>query len=292
MNISKKEIFLILGLVGIAAAVLVYLNVYKPSMQKFEKLSNENSDLTAEVARLEGLVTQRELFIEETENVNKEAQELLEQFPANITPEDTIRQAIEIDTDGNVDIARMSYGSQKSVYNMIAKSSVDMPSQTTSASVVGEGEEGDDSKAAEANAKANKKAAESSGVQTILQPLSITYNGSLDQFLQIVRFINNQNNRDVINNVSLAYDSSTGLLSTQMTLNKYYIVGLDREEDYQPATFTAPTGSKNLFSTYVSGSGAAANNSGNSNSEGDSESSETSEEGNTSKKSEGSASAQ
>ena len=261
MNITKKEIFLILGLLGVAAAVLVYFNVYTPSMEKFDQLTAENANLSSEVARLEGLVTQRELFIEETESVNKEAQELLDQFPANITPEDTIREAIEIDTNGSVDIGSMSYGSQATVYNMIAKSAEEMPSQSTASTVNEEGSEGEDSEGegqVEANAQANAAAALNSGVETLVQPLTLTYSCSLDQFLQIVRYVNEQNNRDVISNVSLAYDSSTGLLASQMEIDKYYIVGLDRDEDYQPATFTTPVGSSNLFSTYISGTGVAA----------------------------------
>ena len=92
---DKKQIPLLLGLLGVVAAVMVYLFYFKPTMEHVNQLKAEDVKLQARITELEALRDQRDFFIEETEKMSKKVDEIYEQFPENVLPEDAIWEAID-----------------------------------------------------------------------------------------------------------------------------------------------------------------------------------------------------
>ena len=109
-------------------------------------------------------------------------------------------------------------------------------------------EDTDSSEEGDSEEKKEEKKEETVDTQydLIQQDTAYTFECDLNQFLRAAQAVNERNNRDVIKLVAMAYDETTGLLTTEMDIAKYYVTG--RGLDYTPATFSVPTGS-NLFST-------------------------------------------
>ena len=68
-------------------------------------------------------------------------------------------------------------------------------------------------------------------------PLGISISCTYNDFKGLVRYIYNQQERQSIQSVSISYNSEEGMLSGNMTLNTYYLMGTDKEysEPYIPA---------------------------------------------------------
>ncbi|MBR6329777.1 MAG: hypothetical protein IKR68_09055 [Lachnospiraceae bacterium] len=243
---DKKQIPLLLGLLGVVAAVMVYLFYFKPTMEHVNQLKAEDVKLQARITELEALRDQRDFFIEETEKMSKKVDEIYEQFPENVLPEDAIWEAI--DTQDKAGGANLVIGYDKgiSVYKPIGVSVDEMAASQAASEDADSAEEGDSEEKTEEKKEEKKEETVDTKYDLIQQDTAYTFECDLNQFLRAAQAVNERNNRDVIKLVAMAYDETTGLLTTEMDIAKYYVTG--RGLDYTPATFSVPTGS-NLFST-------------------------------------------
>ena len=59
-------------------------------------------------------------------------------------------------------------------------------------------------------------------------PLSISIECTYDDFKGLVRYIYNLQERKSIQGVNISYNEAVGMLSGNMTLNTYYLLGTDK----------------------------------------------------------------
>ena len=59
-------------------------------------------------------------------------------------------------------------------------------------------------------------------------PLSISISCTYDDFKGLVRYIYNQQERESIQGVSISYNETDGMLTGNMTMNTYYLLGADK----------------------------------------------------------------
>jgi len=253
---DKKQIPLLLGLLGVAAGVLVYMLYFKPTMENVARLKAEDAQLQARIAELEALRDQRDFFIEETEKMGEKVEEIYAELPENVTPEDAIREAIDIQDKAMGNNLQIAYAEPVSIYTPIGTKLEDMGGSA----VLNEVEGGDAAAAETADADAAETDPDAApapaptgeegsptGYDLMQEEVSYVFESDLNQFLTAAAAVCDREERDVIKQVSMAYDETEGLLTTQMDVNKFYVTG--RNLDYTPATFSVPTGSQ-LFSTY------------------------------------------
>jgi len=263
---KKNQIPIILGLLGVLAAVAVYMLVFKPTKERVDRMKAEDKQLEARIAELEALRDQRDFFIEETERYSAIIDEIYAQFPAGVLAEDAIREAIDMEDGSSSENTGISYDTPASIYKPIGVSVESMKAANS-------GAEPDTPAPAEVDASADAAAsvddvdgapapaADSESIDTgydlMQQNVIYTFEGDLSQAERVAKVINDQENRDVISALTMVYDESTGLLQSELALSKYYVTGRD-DMEHTPASFNVPTGSSNLFSTYRSGEGGAA----------------------------------
>ena len=253
---KKNQIPMILGLLGVLAAVAVYMLVFKPTKEKVDRMKAEDKQLEARIAELEALRDQRDFFIEETERYSAIIDEIYAQFPAGVMAEDAIREAIDIEDGSAVENTGIKYDVAASVYKPIgvsvesmkasnAGAEADTPAPTADAA----GGAGD---VDAAPAPAADEETIDTGYDLMQQNVIYTFTGDLNQIERVAKVVNDQENRDVISALTMVYDESTGLLETELDMSKYYVTGRD-DMEHTPASFNVPTGSSNLFSTHRSG---------------------------------------
>ena len=119
---KKNQIPIILGLLGVLAAVAVYLLVFKPTKERVDRMKAEDKQLEARIAELEALRDQRDFFIEETERYSAIIDEIYAQFPAGVLAEDAIREAIDMEDGSSSENTGISYDTPASIYKPIGVS--------------------------------------------------------------------------------------------------------------------------------------------------------------------------
>ena len=259
---KKNQIPMILGLLGVLAAIAVYMLVFRPTKEKVDRMRAEDKQLEARIAELEALRDQRDFFIEETERYSAIIDEIYAQFPAGVLAEDAIREAIDMEDGSSSENTGISYDTPASIYKPIGVSVESMKAANTGA------EPDAPTPAPDANAggiddvdSASAPAADDETIDTgydlMQQNVIYTFTGDLSQAERVAKVINDQENRDVISALTMVYDESTGLLQSELALSKYYVTGRD-DMEHTPASFNVPTGSSNLFSTYRSDIGGSA----------------------------------
>lgn len=260
---KKNQIPIVLGLLGVLAALAVYMLVFKPTKEKVDRLKAEDKQLMTRIAELEALRDQRDFFIEQTEILSAKIDEIYAQFPAGVLAEDAIREAIDFEDGSAAENNGISYDAPASVYKPIGYSVESMKATTEGAQADtptpapdANAAASDDVDAAEPAPAASEEEIDT-GYDLMQQNVIYTFNGDLNQVERVAQVVNSQENRDVISSLTMVYDDSTGLLETELDLSKYYVTGRDGVE-HTPASFNVPTGSSTLFSTYRSDVGGGA----------------------------------
>lgn len=87
---AKKEIQLLIALVGIALAFLSWQYVYKPNMEEVKQIEAQNQVVQTEINKLEQMEANRPTYLADTEALKEEAQGVIELFPAAYQAEDQI----------------------------------------------------------------------------------------------------------------------------------------------------------------------------------------------------------
>lgn len=267
MKVAKKDIQMLLGLVGVLAAVLVYLMYFKPTMAAVEGINRSNSQLEDRIKELEELKSQKDFFLEETAKYSEKIDEIYNQFPEDIYAEDIIQAGIDMEKNSDVVIGEFMIENPVNIYNPIGCSLDEMENTTSAAKAkedVAAANAGESNEPAELDEEPapsrSKKELPKTGYMTMQKNVTYAFAGDLTQFVRAMNFVNDQDTRDVISSTDLSYDESTGLLSCEITLGKYYVIG--RNLEYNPATFNVPTGTRNLFSTFTQSAMPAGGDSG------------------------------
>ena len=209
MKLSKRDKGLLLGLLGILLAVASYVLVYTPTVEKHEALKVELAKLEQREAELMELEKNLPFYKEQIVVYQEQYEEVVVNFPAELKPENEIMYAVELENELEVQFATLSYGN---------------PTEFL---------------ATDKNA----------GLTAYNTPLSMNYNGSYQGLKDVIEYTAKQQNRMVVDSVTAAYDSATGMLAGMMTINMYTVEGTEAiyVAPYVPAMNIGVT---NIFGTF------------------------------------------
>jgi Tfp pilus assembly protein PilO len=210
---NKNQVLVLIGLLGVAIAVLVFYFVYKPNIEKAETKEAENKVLAEEVARLETLYNQMPEYREETQKLQSENREFEGKFPADIRYEDSIMTVQTLEDSTRTQVDSIAFGGVVAV------------PYTASGS-----EEGSTEQAS--STESNTESEDSDVViydTTMYQvPLNISINCTYDDFKGLITYIYSRTERMSVEGVSISYNHENGELSGSMSLNTYYLLGTDK----------------------------------------------------------------
>lgn len=221
MKTSKKEVQLLLAVLGIIIAVLAYFFVYKDYMEKAEAIEAENVTLAAEASRLLNLQANQETYIAETEKMKSEMAAFESQFPSNILPEDSIMMIKHLEDSTRTEVANLSFGGNAEV--VYAGTATDpAATATTDATAT------DQTASAVASPVVTNETTVYPDAHMYSVPLSISIGCTYDDFKGLIRYIYAQKDRMSVRGVNIAYSSENGALSGNMTMDTYYLTGTDK----------------------------------------------------------------
>lgn len=239
MSISKKDLKLLLYVGGILAIVLVYFNIFSPTLENNKILVQENIELQAQVERLEELDKNKEVYREETADMRSEIAEIYSIFPADIKEETTIMYADMLEGIADLEVSSIGISSRNQLYAMLERNAqadaADTTDTTDAGTVTETGQNAGEPRAALYD-------------RQVTYAFTVSYEG----FKKVVRRIQEETEKRNVENVTLSFDPTTGRLVGSMLVNMYALDGTEIEKVYvEPEVPPMPIGTDNIFGTII-----------------------------------------
>lgn len=209
MKVKKSEIQLLIAVIGVLIAVCTYFLVYSSFNEKSDALEAQNVTLSSQVATLEALDQRKADYIEATGKMQSYITNFENRFPADILPEDSIMMVKTLEDYTRTEVANIAFGSEAEVVYTPAADTTAAAATTATSPVSTDGTAYADTHMYEV-------------------PLSISISCTYDDFKGLVRYIYNQQERESIQGVSISYNETDGMLTGNMTMNTYYLLGTDK----------------------------------------------------------------
>lgn len=224
--ITKREKKMLLYTAGIASLVLVHFVIVSPGREERAALRSEGERLAAELESARNQKEMQEYYIQETDAMQEEMDAVLGQYPAEITEEMTIMYADMLEEETDTYIPNISIGNSNYIYTLGQESGMTAEN----------------------------------GISLYGTPVVYTFTCSYDDMKKIVRTIQEDEERRNVEELTLSYESGTGMLVGNMTVNMYALAGAGRE--YEPFVVPSmPLGTDNIFGTLTSQVGGDADES-------------------------------
>ena len=197
MKLSKRDIGLLLGLLGLVIAVASYALVFNPMKLKNQELETELTALKDKEAKLTELVDDFDYYKEQIEVCKEKSAEIETRFPSEVKPENEIMYAVELEDELEIEFSTLNYG--------------------TPLEIITEGQ------------KADRFA--------YCTSLSANYRATYRGLKDVILYTADQADRMVVDTVTASYDGTTGNLVGSITINMYTVAGTERvyEKPYVPA---------------------------------------------------------
>ena len=197
MKLSKRDIGLLLGLLGLVIAVASYALVFNPMKLKNQELETELTTLKDKEAKLTELVDDFDYYKEQIEVCKEKSAEIETRFPSDVKPENEIMYAVELEDELEIEFSTLNYG--------------------TPLEIITDGQ------------KADRFA--------YCTSLSANYRATYRGLKDVILYTADQADRMVVDTVTASYDGTTGNLVGSITINMYTVTGTERvyEKPYVPA---------------------------------------------------------
>lgn len=241
MKINPKYIKAIFYGAGIFV-LLVVIAWIKPSMdEKHDQLQATNDQLKAQLSQLEELEANAANYEAQAKTFEEEDQVILNEFPAEVRPEDVILYAKQIEDKTDVAIANVGVTEGNLVYAMntapVAEAAPAAEDGTTDAAA-----------AAPQNTLGILDEASVVRPDYNLFQMSVSYDivSSYRDMKSVVADILEDQDKQNIDGITLAYDSETGELAGTMNVNRYYLTGTEKQYT-NPNAGNIKKGTSNIF---------------------------------------------
>lgn len=246
MKLSKRDIGLLTGLLGILLAFACYKFVFQNFQDKTDALKNEIIILSQKEQEMVQLEKDMPFYKEEITRLGVVNKDLLQQFPADILPENEIMYAVELEDKNKIFFSELSYGTAVLMELSGSQTADAAAADQTTEDPLAEAQTGESAGTAQTG---EATAAQPGGMQANLLTMTMGYECTYDGLKSTILYNNERTNRMVIDGLTAAYDPTTGQLAGTMTLNQYYITGTENtySEPYVPSM---RTGTDNIFGTY------------------------------------------
>lgn len=251
MTVSKKDILLLIGFLGILAAVCSYLFVFQPTMEKADALEQENLQLQLRISDLTAKMANKDTYEGQTEQMKQEMKAIYQLFPVDVREEDSILLAINQELMAPMEIDSITIEALQDVNFLEDVDNGEEIEHTYEIDEIEqyEAQEGIEDETAAAATQADASADSTSPIALKNRKVTINYSVSYEGLKRSVKNIVMQTNRMTIDNVAVAYDETTGLLQGMTTVNMYCVWGQEDKEYVAPDFSSVLLGTDNIFGT-------------------------------------------
>lgn len=248
MKVSKKDVLLLLGLLGVLAVVFSYFLVYQPTMEKVTAMKQENAQLQERIDDLSSKMDNKDSYVADTEHMNQEIEAVYQRFPVDVREEDSLLLAITQELVSPMIISNISISA--------CEPAILPDSEEEDIDPIYEIDEVEEYEAQEgiSDDETNMASVDANGVSnedmpSILMERNVTleYLVSYEGLKRSVKNVCAQDNRISINEMTVTYDETTGLLKGNTSVDMYCIPGQEGKEYVQPNFSSVLLGTDDIF---------------------------------------------
>ncbi len=251
MKVSKRDVLLLLGFLGILAAVCSYVFVFQPTMEKTEAMKEENQKLEERIADLQNKSDNKESYESQTAQMNLRIEEIFQLFPVDVREENAVLLAINQELLSPMEVESVTIDALLEV-PVVEVQSEEMPDATYEIEEVEAIE--DDLGTQEAPTPEAGDAQGDSGMNPfslMYRRATLNYEVSYEGLKRSIKNICMQTDRMVIDNLAVVYDEQTGLLKGSTTINMFCVPNQEGKEYEQPDFGGVLLGTDNIFGTRI-----------------------------------------
>lgn len=251
MKVSKRDVLLLLGFLGILAAVCSYVFVFQPTMEKTEALVEENQQLQERIADLQIKSGNRDTYESETAQMRREMEEIYQLFPVDVREENAIILALNQELLSPMEVQSLTIDALVEV-PVVEAQDQEMPDATYEIEEVEEIEDATGTQEAPTPEAGDAQNAEGvNPFQLMYRKATLNYEVSYEGLKRSVKNICMQTDRMVIDNLSVVYDEQTGLLRGVTAVNMFCVPEQEGKEYEEPDFGGVLLGTDNIFGTRV-----------------------------------------
>ena len=248
MKISNRDKLLLIGFIGILLAVCSVYFIYMPTMEKADALEAENVQLEQKINDLSVKMEQKDSYIADTQSMKQETEAIYQRFPVDVREEDALLLAINQELISPMAINNVSIGTYEPVtIPDIPEADVDHTYEIDEVEEY-EAQEGiTDDAAAIQEVEADNTSASDAASPLVNRNITINYLCTYDGLKRGIKNISVQDNRMSIDNLTVVYDETTGLLTGTTSVDMYCVPGQPDKEYVQPNFSSVLLGTDNIF---------------------------------------------
>lgn len=263
MNVDKKQLPLILGLLAVLAAVLVYFFVYRGYQEKTAGIQAANGKLQQQVDELKDKMGSQQMYVDAMAEMDAGIQKVYELFPPAIQEEDSVMEALRLEALAPMRVSTLDFQDPITLYTVGSGGEAAPAPAPAETDEMGETTVEQDVAAAQAGETTNygdyqvpdlqfSTGVLSPGYEGEFGPISLNVNTvnmnfktSYQGFKRMLDYFSHSPYRRTINNVAVAKDSD-GLLAIGAIYSEYSLTGTGKVYDY-PALPAVMTGTSDIF---------------------------------------------
>ncbi len=227
-TLTKRDVGILLGFLGIVIAGLTYYFVYMGYHDKTGELEAANAAMQARVDVLQDLVNRQSELVADTQKNNKEAEELMDRFPADYRYEDAILFGIELnELSPFEEFPAIAFTDAESVYafeDITAAASEQVRGYIPAGVAEAAPAEGEEEASAE---EAPAEGSTASLPELIKKGTAYTCTTDYAGLKNALAYVVDSKDRCGLN-VTTVYDNETGLLTNVLNIVPYYVINTDK----------------------------------------------------------------
>lgn len=232
-GISERDLKALLGLGMLLMVALAYFIGFQVFLKNFRETSTLNNELQIKVNDLRVKEANKQTYINETDQYNKQIKDLIMQFPSKVTTEKVI-----FDLDG----LRKKLGQLQYDSTTLSMNSVFYPQQQASST--------EEETSLAKNEDGTLAGYEQGVILVYCSEVTLDFQKlSYQSLKQLIEEVHHYDGRLTIDSTDLEFDSETGLLTGTFVFKFYSLEGSPHQ--YKAPDITGiSSGLKNIFGTF------------------------------------------
>ncbi len=236
MSVRDKKILVLC--LGILTFILAYYFPISSLMEETDKLRVENMQLVPKLAELQDKVLKEEEIKAETASIREQTEAAVRSFPSYLQVENELMDVLLLEKENKIGVTSITVGNPVPI-------PVEVQPQATEQAVT-------ETDAAAEETQPTEEVEPAVTAATMYQlydiQTTISYTGGYRNFKDFIEAISKSSDKKSINNVSVSFDASTGMLNGNIIYDSYYLAGNDRPYE-EVMTEGVDKGTDNIFGT-------------------------------------------
>lgn len=252
-RISTRDKKIYLMAAGILLMALSYAFIYRPQLQEARQIEADNQDLNARLSELLEMAKDKDLYVQQTREMQEKIQEYGTQFPADVRSEDGIVLAKNMENSIDMHISNVGLGPREFVYSL--ENGTEQQTQEEQETLAEQNNQATQERLNEIEGvEESGEAAASAETENQTSPSlyrsqdTLQFQCNYDGLKRAVSYLGTQTGRMTLNHLTASFDPATGILTGTMTVDLFSMTGMDTV--YQkPDAGSVPYGTDNIFGT-------------------------------------------